>query len=190
MQGKYLYGFNDYIHYVVKSGDSLYLIAKKYNTTVDELKKLNHLYSNMIYPNQILLIPINNSNTSANMGNNTTTNLEFGCGCEVNVEHEVKNNVNNSTTYLTNDGESLSDILKKFDLRLDDLSEYNDIDRLRLEGNQLLMVEKKENKKVHKVKYNDTVEDIMAKYQLSPYDLLKLNEKQLLNPGNEIIIEK
>ena len=60
MQGKYLYGFNDHTHYVVKSGDSLYLIAKKYNTTVDELKKINHLYSNMIYPNQILLIPTNN----------------------------------------------------------------------------------------------------------------------------------
>ncbi len=188
LQGKYLYGFNDHVHYVVKSGDSLYLIAKKYNTTVDELKRINHLYSNMIYPNQILLIP-NKFNNDSN-SSNTTTSVEFGCGCEVNVEQKKNTTPTGNQTYLTNDGDSLSDILKKFDLRLDDLSEYNDIDRLRLEGNQLLMVEKKDNKKLHKVVYGDTIEDIIAKYQLSPYDLLKLNEKMILNPGNEIIIEK
>lgn len=188
MQGKYLYGFNDYIHYIVKSGDSLYLIAKKYNTTVDELKKINHLYSNMIYPNQILLIPTNNNQAST--GSISGTSVEFGCGCELNVENGVNQAPTSNQTYVTNNGESLSDILKKFDLNLDDLREYNDIDRLRLEGNQLLMVEKKDKKNIHKVQYGDTIEDIMAKYQLSPYDLLKLNEKMILNPGNEIIIEK
>ena len=43
--------------YVVQKGDSLYMIAKRFNVSVDDLKKHNHLYSNMIYPNQILLIP-------------------------------------------------------------------------------------------------------------------------------------
>lgn len=153
------------------------MIAKKYNTTVDELKKLNHLYSNMIYPNQVLLIP--------NKTNNSNNNIEI-C-CSINNENS---NASNNSTYVTSDGESLSDILKKFNLELDDLTEYNDIDRLRLEGNQLLMVEKKPSGKTHKVTSKDTIEDIMAKYQLSPYDLLKLNEKIILYPGNEIIIEK
>ena len=43
--------------YIVKQGDSLYSIAKKFNTTVNELKRLNNLDSNLLNINQILLIP-------------------------------------------------------------------------------------------------------------------------------------
>ena len=46
-----------YNYYKVKSGDSLYNIAKKYNLSVAELKSYNTLSDDMLYPNQILLIP-------------------------------------------------------------------------------------------------------------------------------------
>ena len=46
-----------YNYYKVKSGDSLYNIAKKYNLSVAELKSYNTLSNDMLYPNQILLIP-------------------------------------------------------------------------------------------------------------------------------------
>ncbi|MCT4508244.1 MAG: LysM peptidoglycan-binding domain-containing protein [Tepidibacter sp.] len=42
--------------YTVKSVDILYSISKKFNITVDELKKLNNLESNVIFPRQILRI--------------------------------------------------------------------------------------------------------------------------------------
>lgn len=42
--------------YVVKSGDSLYSIAKNFNLTVDELKRLNNLTSNLLSIGQILII--------------------------------------------------------------------------------------------------------------------------------------
>lgn len=42
--------------YTVKSGDSLYSIAKKYNTTVDKLKELNNLTSNLLNIGQILIV--------------------------------------------------------------------------------------------------------------------------------------
>lgn len=44
------------ITYTVKSGDSLYSIAKKYNTTVDSIKKKNNLTSNMLSIGQKLII--------------------------------------------------------------------------------------------------------------------------------------
>lgn len=43
--------------YTVKSGDSLWSIAKKYNVSVDELKKANNLMSNVLRINQVLFIP-------------------------------------------------------------------------------------------------------------------------------------
>ena len=51
--------------YVVKSGDSLYSIAKKYNTTVDNLKNLNNLTSNVLMIGQKLLVPTVNNNSSS-----------------------------------------------------------------------------------------------------------------------------
>ena len=49
----------NYISYSVKSGDSLYVIAKKYNTSVTEIKRLNNLSSNNLSIGQILKIPSN-----------------------------------------------------------------------------------------------------------------------------------
>ena len=46
-----------YEEYVVKPKDSLYTIAKEFKTTVAELTDLNMLTTNVLYPNQVLLVP-------------------------------------------------------------------------------------------------------------------------------------
>ena len=48
---------NTMFMYTVKSGDSLYSIARKYNTTVSEIKDLNNLTTNTLNIGQILRIP-------------------------------------------------------------------------------------------------------------------------------------
>ena len=145
--------------YIVKQNDSLYKIAKLFNTTVEDLKKVNHLISNTIYPNQILFIP-----------NNSTCNT--------------------NNTYVTNNGDSLKDIINKFGLNLEDLNEYNDLDKLKLEGNQLLLVEKRKQNNMYECGYNEHIEDILSKYNLSPLEFLKLNENNILKNGNQIIISQ
>ena len=47
----------DNVTYVVKSGDSLYTIARKYNTTVNDLMTLNNLKTSLLSIGQILKIP-------------------------------------------------------------------------------------------------------------------------------------
>ena len=44
--------------YIVKSGDNLYSIARRYNVTVNEIKSLNNLTSNLLSIGQKLSIPI------------------------------------------------------------------------------------------------------------------------------------
>jgi len=50
--------------YYVKSGDALYKIAQKYNTTVNQIKGLNNLNSDFLYIGQKLLIPLKNVETN------------------------------------------------------------------------------------------------------------------------------
>ena len=120
----------DMIEYVVKKNDSLYMITKKYGITVDELKSVNHLVSNMIYPNQILFIPKCNSNYQG-----VDIIDKFKNKCEV----EYKN------------------------------YEYN---------------------KKYCIRPNDKIEDILAMFNLSPLEFLKLNEYKIIKIGEEIIISK
>ena len=47
--------------YTVKSGDTLYSIARKYNTTVSELINRNNLKTSNLSIGQELIIPDNNS---------------------------------------------------------------------------------------------------------------------------------
>lgn len=47
----------DYTTYTVKSGDNLYSIAGRFNTTVNEIKELNGLTSNLLSIGQVLTIP-------------------------------------------------------------------------------------------------------------------------------------
>lgn len=50
-------GINSDSTYIVKSGDTLYGIAKMYNISVDDLKAYNNLTSNNLSINQVLKIP-------------------------------------------------------------------------------------------------------------------------------------
>lgn len=72
-------------YYTVIKGDTLYQIAKKYNTTVDELKRLNNLTSNTISIGTKLIVPGNTTYYTVEKGdtlyqiarkyNTTVTNL-------------------------------------------------------------------------------------------------------------------
>jgi membrane-bound lytic murein transglycosylase D len=44
------------IHYRVKKGDSLWLIAQRFNTTVAKIKALNQIRSNLLQAGQIILV--------------------------------------------------------------------------------------------------------------------------------------
>ena len=103
----------DYINYTVKSGDSLYKIANTYNTTVDEIKKLNNLTSNNLQINQILKIP-------------TTTNQ----GTQNYINYTVKS------------GDSLYKIANTYNTTVDEIKKLNNLTSNNLQINQVLKIPK------------------------------------------------
>lgn len=58
--------------YTVKSGDSLWAISQKYGLSVDQLKSLNSLKTDVIYVGQKLKLNISSTSTSTNTSTSTT----------------------------------------------------------------------------------------------------------------------
>jgi len=59
--------------YVVKSGETLYGIARKFNTTVSELARINNIVNvNLIYPGQIILLDGDNIYFNRYLGNSNS----------------------------------------------------------------------------------------------------------------------
>ena len=56
----------DILFYTVKRGDTLYQLAKRYQVTVEEIKRLNNLTSNTIQIDQVLKIPKKNDTNFIN----------------------------------------------------------------------------------------------------------------------------
>ncbi len=61
-----------YIEYTVKSGDSLYAISLKYNTTVDKIRELNGIKKgdNLLSVGMVLKVPISGSENNQGAGTN------------------------------------------------------------------------------------------------------------------------
>lgn len=103
----------NYIEYVVKKGDSLYTIAQKYGVSVTELTDINMLTSNVIYPNQVLLIP------------STNEHLEFLLD-----------------VYVTKEDDTFDKIARISGIDVEKLAMYNDVGNLLLEKGQKINLPK------------------------------------------------
>ena len=104
------------IVYIVKKGDSLYAIAQKYNTTVDELKRYNNLTSNLLNIGDRIVIPCN-------------------------IDNDYKDENNNYVSYTVQKGDSLYAIAQKFGTTVDKIKELNGLTNNNLSIGQILIVD-------------------------------------------------
>lgn len=88
----------------VESGESLYLIAKRYNVSIDDLKRLNNLDGAKLKPGQSLSVnmPVENSNSTAE-----------------------KKTVKPKITHKVKSGESFYSLAKKYGCSVNDIKEWN-----------------------------------------------------------------
>ncbi len=97
--------------YVVKSGDSLWSIANRYNTTVNAIKNLNNLTSNNLSIGQVLQIPTSTGTTPST-----------------------------GTTYTVKSGDSLWSIANRYNTTVDALKSANNLTSNSLSIGQVLRI--------------------------------------------------
>ena len=142
-------------YYVVKKGDSLWSIAKKYNMTVDELKSINNLKSNLLSIGQRLKIK----------------------GSSVNLD--------NQNIYIVKKGDTLYKIANMYGITVDNLKALNNLKSNILSIGQKLIVPSKNKIYIVQKgdslwsiarKYGTTVDSIKKNNNLST-NVLQIGQK-------------
>ncbi len=132
-------------YYIVKSGDSLWGIATKNNTTVAELKRLNNLTSNILNIGQILKLPTSETQTNtytvksgdslwniANRYNTTVDELKRLNNLTSNILNigqvlKLPTNEIQTNTYTVKSGDSLWNIANRYNTTVDELKRLNNL---------------------------------------------------------------
>lgn len=153
------------IIYTVKAGDNLYSIAKNYNTSVDDIKTLNNLTSNLLSIGQKLRIPVNSTSISPE-----------------NVE-----------TYVVQSGDTLYKIANYYNMSVKELMELNNLTSNVLSIGQVLKVKTRNEEQIpsgvacygegyvtpryetYTVKRGDSLYTIARRFKTTVDDLIKLN---------------
>lgn len=163
------YSFNGSLvndnYYIVKKGDSLWSIANKYGLSVEQLKDMNNLSSNMLSIGQKLLI-------------NDGTDID---------------NVNDNY-YIVKAGDTLYSIANKYGLTVDELKKINNLSTNNLGIGQKLLIKKDNNLDsnydVYVVKSGDTLWGIANKYGITVDKLKEINNlnKDILSIGQKLLV--
>lgn len=203
--------------YTVKSGDSLWSIAKKFNTTVDDLKKANNLTSNSLSIGQKLVIPGKKESTSNNVYTVQKGDSLYSIARKYNVDVNALKQANNLSSNLlsigqvliiptgTEDyilykvvsGDSLYSIAKKYGITMQEIMDFNNLGSTILTVGQVLKIPVAYEEEIpsisevtYTVKSGDNLYSIARKYNVTVSDLMNYNNltSNLLSIGQVIRI--
>lgn len=165
--------------YSVKSGDNLSTIAQKHNTSVNTLKSLNHLKSDVLKIGQLLKMP----------GSIDASEYEKSFFATLNKNQQRRR----YQSYRVRSGDSLWKIAKKFKVSTSQLVRWNGLNK-----NSILKIGQKikvfpngynsfaSAAKTYKVGSGDSLYSIAKKFKVSINQLTQwngINKKSYLQPG-------
>ena len=134
--------------YTVQAGDTLYSIARQYNTTVDAIKSLNHLSSNVLSIGQVLKIPTSPSNGGTSP----------------------------SVTYTVQAGDTLYSIARQYNTTVDAIKSLNHLSSNILSIGQILQIPTSSSSLItHTVERGDTLYSIARRYNTTVSAIRDLN---------------
>lgn len=205
--------------HVVKSGDTLWSIAKKYGVSVEELKEKNNLTSNALSINQVLLIPGEDESSvevpssseyyTVKAGdslyaiankygmsvdelkdlNNLTSNL-LTIGQRLRIKKGI-NEENTGETYTVVKGDNLYQIALKFDTTVDALKTLNGLNNNVLSIGQVLKIPSSDNNEIiYTVVAGDNLYQIARRFGTTVTAIMNRNNlaTNVLSIGQKLII--
>lgn len=200
--------------YTVVKGDTLSKIANLFNTTVQELKSLNNLTSDIIQIGQVLQIPTtittptyktytvvkgdtlygiaNKYSISVDelksLNNLTSNTLYIGQRLKVPAQDIVEDD--NYEVYTVVKGDSLWLISQKFGVPVDDLIEVNNLETINLQIGDKLKIPKTTSEKTYIVQKGDSLWSIAKDNNTTVEELKMLNNltSNLLSIGQVLIL--
>ncbi|MCX8031659.1 MAG: LysM peptidoglycan-binding domain-containing protein [Thermodesulfovibrionales bacterium] len=176
--------YPDQIIHVVKKGDNLYTISKKYKVPITEIKTFNNLNTERLSLGMKLTIPASSPNK--NQGNNRTSQIS-------NVQQKVISNPNpfDVKYHKVKKGETIEKIAKKYSTTQDSIIEINGLSSKKLKVGQQILI-KAPQKEHHIVKKGDTLWNVALRYGISPDEIREINglSSNQLKIGQKIKIAK
>lgn len=110
-------------YYEIQKGDNLFSIAKKFNVSIDDLKKWNNIEDgNIRLGSKLALMSLNNDDSEPETEVKAETKI---------VEHIVKS------------GDNLGNIAKKYNASVSDLKDWNNLEDNSIKVGEKLVVSKK-----------------------------------------------
>ena len=203
-------------YYTVEKGDSLYSISKKFNISVDELKRINNLSSSLLTIGQQLIVSNNNANnisttndyytvqagdtlySIANKYNTTVSNLKainklntnnIYVGQQLLLDEQKPESGSNINTYIVQRGDTLYSIANKYNTTISNLKTLNNLSSNLLSVGQQLKVPTS-SMKSYMVQGGDTLYSIAMKFNTTVDDIMKANNlnNSFLSIGQTLII--
>lgn len=203
--------------YIVEKGDSLYSIANKLGTTINELIEYNNLPTTILTIGQILKIPkktpstilytvkrgdnlykIANAysvsvNSIKQLNNLTTNNLSIGQQLYIPEGNTITET--DYVVYKVEPGDTLYKIAALYKTTPEAIKEYNNLTSNILSINQVLQIPTDETIKesnVYTVRKGDTLYKIANNYEVSVKEIMNLNnlDNTLLKEGDTLLIPK
>ena len=200
--------------YTVQKGDTLYNIAKKFETNVDTLKAINNLTTDSLSIGQILKIPSDVINDNFNtyivqkgdtlygiaqkfnttvdkikkLNNLTTNNLSIGQTLKISSSDNINNNVK---TYTVQKGDTLYNIANKYNTTVNALKELNNLNSNTLSIGQTLKLPSNENNNIiYIVQSGDTLYSIAQKFGTTVSAISSLNNltTTVLSVGQKLLL--
>lgn len=181
----------NWVRHKVKSGESLGLIANKYNTTIDVIQNINGMKNNVVYTNNFLLVPIalksmDEYSLSADQRLARTQAQKKGA---YQLTHKIKS------------GDTFWDLSRAYKVSVRDLAKWNGMaprDPL-VPGKELVVWVNQVSKQptdnsimrtlTYTVRNGDSLSRIADKFNVKISDITKwnsLNGKRYLQPGQRL----
>jgi len=180
--------------YKVTKGETLSSIARKFDTTQDELISLNQLASNKILAGQELKVAVQKTAVASSAVPAAASGTKQPASINEPVSHKVAA------------GESLFSISKLYNISIDELKAHNNLSTNKLQQGQTLQIPGNASSVTtitvtkakstpayafHKVRSGETLSSIALKYNCSINDIKKWNKKSSdkLSLGDKLKIQ-